>query len=136
MINPNLIEVCPEVVVIEDDPDIRESIIDVLSGEGYSVHGYANGKAALEGLQGCKEPCIILLDLMMPVMNGQEFLAARKTAGDKLMAIPVVIVSAYVDTVRNEDGVIGYVKKPIDIDLLLNLVEQKCRECRHRNEVA
>jgi CheY-like chemotaxis protein len=124
---------CPDVVVIEDDADIREVVREVLSSEGYVVHAFENGKAALEGLKSCPKPCIILLDLMMPVMNGYEFLEARHTAGDQLLAVPIVIVSAFADGVKKEEGVIGYVKKPMDVELLLRLISRYCEGTRQES---
>jgi CheY-like chemotaxis protein len=100
---------------------------ELLESEGYHVRAFANGREALDGLVNCEKPCLILLDLMMPVMNGQEFLDARKTAGDLMMAIPVVIVSAYADISRSTEGVVGYIKKPVDVDLLLRMVGQQCQ---------
>jgi CheY-like chemotaxis protein len=117
---------CPDVVVVEDDPDIRDVIREVLVSEGYVVHAFANGREALDGLKCCPEPCLILLDLMMPVMSGQEFLEARHTVGDRLMAVLVLIVSAFADPAQRADGVIGYVKKPVDVDLLLRMIGRYC----------
>jgi CheY-like chemotaxis protein len=124
---------CPDVVVIEDDADIREVVREVLLSEGYVVHAFENGRAALDGMKTCPKPCIILLDLMMPVMNGYEFLAARRIAGDQLMAIPVVIVSAFADGVKKEEGVVGYVKKPMDVELLLRLISSYCKKGHQEN---
>ena len=118
---------CTDVIVIEDDMDIRESVREILEWEGYHVRVFANGKDALEGLSNGAAPCIILLDLMMPVMNGLEFLEARKRKGNEIMKIPVVIVSAFSDMTKNAEGVVGYIKKPIDIDLLLHWVGQNCK---------
>jgi CheY-like chemotaxis protein len=117
---------CPNIVVIEDEQSIRESVHDFLESEGYSVASFKNGKEALDGLQRCAEPCLILLDLMMPVMNGFEFLNARSHINDRIAAIPVVIVSAMAEDARGKPGVRGFVKKPVDIDVLLKLVRNHC----------
>lgn len=118
---------CPTVVIVEDDPDIRESISGVLNEEGYETKAYANGREALEGLRSCRSPCLILLDIMMPVMNGWEFLKARSQLGDTLIATPVFVVSANAtaDEVRRSDAK-GYIKKPIDVELLLKIVRDNC----------
>jgi CheY-like chemotaxis protein len=123
---------CPEIVVIEDDEYIRESVREVLEGDGYLVRAFTNGKEALEGLRECSKPCLILLDLMMPVMDGREFMRHRIDLGDTVVATPVFIVSAVGDPQRvREMGASGYVKKPIDIDVLLNLVHAYCGRQSH-----
>jgi CheY-like chemotaxis protein len=120
---------CPAIVIIEDDQDIRESIKDVLEAEGYAVAAFSNGKEAIEKLSACSDPCLILLDIMMPVMNGWEFLQARKALGDTIVAIPVYIVSANAtpEDVRRSN-VEGYIKKPVDLDILLRIVHGHCGE--------
>lgn len=123
---------CPQVVVIEDDVDIRETVCDILEIEGYTVSAYENGFEAIEGLKGCPGPCLILLDLMMPVMNGWEFLKARRDLGDTIVAIPVYIVSAVANPSDvNDTGAKGYIKKPVDIDVLLKIVARHCQAERN-----
>ncbi|MEW6056606.1 MAG: response regulator [Bdellovibrionota bacterium] len=117
---------CSNIVVIEDDDAIRETVKEVLNSEGYSVVAFKNGKEAIEQLANCSKPCLILLDLMMPVMDGWEFLEARKNINDYIMAIPVVIVSAVVDKIKNSQGVKAYIKKPVDLDVLLSVVRNHC----------
>src|SRR5690606_16492213 len=65
-------------LVVEADVDVRETLEDILESEGYTVTTAANGQEALERLSGAALPCVVLLDLMMPVMNGREFLAALR----------------------------------------------------------
>jgi CheY-like chemotaxis protein len=114
------------ILVLEDDREIRESIVDVLEAEGYLVESAANGKEGLARLREIEKPCLILLDLMMPVMSGGEFLAlARKD--DALATIPVVIVSAWPSEAAQIAGATqGYVKKPIDLETLLATVDRFC----------
>lgn len=103
-------------------------MIDVLESEGYKTESAINGKDALEKLATMGKPCLVLLDMMMPIMNGREFLdKVMKDA--KLAPIPVMIVSAVADK-TNTDGAIGFLKKPIDIDLVLEIVAQYCDESR------
>src|SRR5687768_5509935 len=83
------------VVVVEDDEEIRDSMRDALEIEGYAVSTYSNGKEALDGLRKLGIPCLILLDLMMPVMNGWEFLQAMKA--ERFAEVPVYVVSAIAD---------------------------------------
>lgn len=119
-----------QVVVVEDDRDIREAVKEVLELEGFEVLAYSNGKDALEGLKDKVQPCLILLDLMMPVMNGWEFLEARKSRGDQITAVPVVIVSAFGDATKRPESVSGYIKKPVDVEVLLKIVEKHCQRVR------
>ena len=112
------------ILVIEDDKDIQDSIKTCLELEGFSVFTADNGKEALEKLGKIPTPCLILLDLMMPVMNGWEFMDV--ISNDLMLSsIPVIIVSA----VGNNNAVPktnGYIKKPIDLDSLINTVHKHC----------
>ena len=84
------------ILVVEDDRDIRESLQDLLEVEGYAVTTAENGRDALEQLQRMDAPSVILLDLMMPVMSGDEFLRELRKDG-ALASIPVLVVSAWTD---------------------------------------
>ena len=112
------------IVLIEDDDDIRESLSDFLESEGYSVRSFPNGKVALDSLAQDHEASVILLDLMMPVMDGFQFLKARKNYGDALVQLPTYVVSAVAnkDILKGQD-VAGYLNKPLDIEHLLQIVE-------------
>lgn len=119
---------CNSILIVEDDEDIRTAMIDVLESEGYKTESAVNGKDALEKLAKMGKPCLVLLDMMMPIMNGREFLdQVMKDA--RLAPIPVMIVSAVADK-TNTNGAVGFLKKPIDIDLVLNIVAQYCDESR------
>ncbi|MBI3543836.1 MAG: response regulator transcription factor [Deltaproteobacteria bacterium] len=115
---------CKKILVVEDDPDIRSMISLALEIEGYDVVGAANGKEGLERLSGLSGPCLILLDLMMPVMNGWEFLKAKRES-DALAVIPVLVVSAFGDRAQSTD-IQGVMKKPIDLESLLGFVKRYC----------
>lgn len=116
------------VAIVEDDDAIRESITDALEIEGYAVTAFRNGKEALEGLQNQTSPCLILLDLMMPVMDGWQFMEARKHLADTYAAIPVFIVSAVADQQKvKSTGATGYIRKPVDLDVLLLIVQKYCQ---------
>src|SRR3954470_23175677 len=81
------------VLVVDDDQDIREALCDLLADAGYRAASVANGKEALIYLKSGELPCVILLDLMMPVMDGWEF--RRQQQGDpRLSKIPVVVITA------------------------------------------
>ena len=115
---------CNSVLVIEDDPDIRDTLRQILEFEHYAVQTAHNGKEGLDLLRSMGRPCLILLDLMMPVMNGWEFLSEKN--GDILVApIPVVVISAAGERAKDTPAH-GYIKKPIDLDLLLSVVKRYC----------
>jgi CheY-like chemotaxis protein len=80
------------VLVVEDEPDIREAVVEVLAEAGYDAVGATDGRDGLEKLHAC-HPALVLLDLMMPGMDGWAFRAAQR--GDpEVSRIPVIIVSA------------------------------------------
>ena len=118
---------CP-VVIVDDDPSIRSSFRRALESEGYAVTTFENGKQAVEGLTASPAPCLIFLDLMMPEMDGWEFLAARTALPLAYSQAPVVIVSANVDGQRaREQGVATYFRKPVDLDDLFDVTKRYCR---------
>jgi CheY-like chemotaxis protein len=112
------------VLVVEDDEAISEAIATLLEMRGYAVARAGDGKEALSALARMPRPCLILLDLMMPVMNGWEFLEAVKD-DVALATIPVVAVTAFGDRVKDIE-VRAVVKKPFELDALLRLVKQYC----------
>lgn len=117
---------CPQICILEDDPDIRETLVEVLEAEGYRTAAFENGRQALDALGDCQEACLILCDLMMPVMSGLEFLDARKSYHDTVLDTPVFVVSAVPEQAKGRDDVVGFLRKPIDIALLLNVVRGHC----------
>jgi CheY-like chemotaxis protein len=115
---------CP-VLIVEDDADLREMMAQLLLLEGYKTETVANGREALQYLQRADRPDVILLDLMMPVMDGWEF-RRRQLADPSMSDVPVVVLSA-LDPSRaaDLDGA-AFLKKPLDFDRLLALVRQFC----------
>ena len=114
-------------LIVEDDFDIREMLKMFLEGEGYVVHAVANGREALNYLQQEAAPCLILLDLLTPIMDGWE-LRERLKQDPVLDRIPVVVVSAVSDA-RRQAGVIGamvHVRKPVDLNKVLDAVKTFC----------
>jgi CheY-like chemotaxis protein len=111
------------ILIVEDDLDVREALTQVLEFEGYSVVGATNGQEALDRLRAGDHPSLILLDLMMPVMDGLQFRAAQ-LRDPSLARIPVIVISAdgKVDQKVASLGVAGYMKKPLDVDSLLELI--------------
>lgn len=115
---------CKSILVVEDDPDIRSALIELLESEGYKTKSASNGQEALQELEHSSKPCLVLLDMMMPIMNGREFLDVIMR-DSHLAPIPVIVVSAIADKVST-DGAQGFIKKPIDIDTILEVVSQYC----------
>src|SRR5438128_10641515 len=117
---------CP-VLIVEDDADLREMMAQLLSLEGFQAAAVANGSEALQYLHnGHVKPDVILLDLMMPVMDGWEF--RRKQQADPSLAdVPVIVLSALGQSRAADVQAEGFLKKPLDFDRLLQLVPQYCR---------
>ena len=113
----------PCVLVVDDDTAIRTLLADALDGEGYEVVTAINGADALVKLAAL-QPDAIVLDLMMPVMDGRAFLAARRQ-DPRLAAIPVLVLSAAHDlgAVAPELGARACMAKPFDLDVLLAVIE-------------
>ena len=110
-------------LVVDDDPDIRDAFEDVLRDEGYRVFSAADGKAALDLLDAGVQPNVILLDLMMPRLNGFDFLdQAREVLS--AAGIRVIVVSAN-QGYRPEDlGVFDVVRKPTNVEQLVASVDR------------
>jgi len=128
MSNPaDLENACNSILIVEDEPEIRESLKEALEWEGYTVGTACNGKEALEKLSIMPKPCLILLDLMMPVMNGFEFAAALKH-DVVLTAIPIVVLSAFSGQGEDKIGAKVALKKPVDLDVLFSMVKKYSRD--------
>ena len=121
-------------LVVDDDLDIRDALQDVLEGAGYSVRLAADGQQALESLRAGWTPNLILLDLMMPRMNGFEFRDVQRHESG-LRDIPVLLASAdpALPQAARALGVAGYLRKPLDLDDLLGTVDRLC--CGGRSPV-
>lgn len=111
------------VLLVDDDEDVRETVRLVLERSGFEVDEAADGEQALACLQRSpREPCIILVDLMMPKMDGWQLIRALRT-DDRLYALPVVVVSAVPELVPNGVKVI---RKPFALDELIRVVDEHC----------
>lgn len=113
------------ILVIDDDSDIREALATVLESAGYAVLLAENGQAALDLLKVERNlPSLILLDLMMPVMDGWQFREKQKSS-ERLSEVPVVIISAggKVEQKAENLAAAGWLRKPFTIPLLLREVE-------------
>jgi CheY-like chemotaxis protein len=118
-----------KVMVIDDDDAILEVMRDILEDEGYRVATAANGREALERLRAdVTRPSLILLDLMMPVMDGWAF-RSEQSRDPELDAIPVIVLSADANVRSTADKlqVSGYLRKPIGMQELLDVLAEHCR---------
>jgi CheY-like chemotaxis protein len=110
-----------EVLVVEDDDDIRDGVTHLLESEGYRVAQAPHGQAAMDLLARGLRPGVVLLDMMMPVMNGWEFLIRLRQC-PALCDIPVVVVSAS----RPRVSAAAILDKPFEANHLLALVRRFC----------
>ena len=113
------------ILIVEDDEDVREMLATTLELEGTEVVTAANGLEAYH-LARLHHPKLIVLDLMMPVMDGWEF--RRRQRGDpQLAGVPVVVLSALDQSRAADLDGAAFLKKPLDFDRLLELVRHYCR---------
>ena len=115
-------------MVIEDDGDIRDSLMEFLEENGFAVIGACDGHDALSKLEQSElPPCLIILDLMMPVMDGRGF-RERQLSERRFADIPVVVISANRDVTAGSQGLdpIASFAKPINLSSLLTVVRRHC----------
>ncbi len=111
------------ILIVDDDPAIRDSVGDLLGEAGYDVCTAEDGEDALEKLARMDPPALILLDLRMPRLDGWQFLARRRTSeGPK---VPVVLLSG-MTFIRDAPGVADFLAKPIRPEKLLDCVRRFC----------
>lgn len=120
------------ILIVDDDAGIRQLLLLFLEHKGYTAKSASNGLDALNQLQPDQPlPRLILLDLMMPVMDGATFRQAQQ-ADPRIAAIPVVVLSA-AENIEAQAPLLtadAYVPKPIEFDSLLQIVEQYCQQSR------
>lgn len=115
------------ILLVEDDDDIRDSLADLLRCEGYDVEQARDGAEALEVLKfGNRPPCLLLLDLMMPKLNGWQLLEIMHK-DDRLLTIPVLIMSSAKDECLPSDT--RYVRKPASFETILAAVKEQSAAC-------
>ena len=117
-----------QVLVVEDDVEIRETLIEVLADIGVGTLEASNGEEALEALRRSAQlPCLIFLDMMMPIMDGRAFREAQLNQ-PALKDIPVVILSAYrdVESMVENLNVARVLRKPVRLNEVRSSVEQFC----------
>jgi two-component system, chemotaxis family, chemotaxis protein CheY len=118
------------ILIVEDDLDIRESMTEILEDRGYAVSTAADGLQALQKLSdGAEKPDLILLDLMMPNMNGLEF-REEQLKNVEHATIPVAIISAdrNIKEKSAEVRADGFLKKPLKIEPLMDMIERLLRK--------
>ena len=112
------------VLVIEDDPDLRAMMAHLLVAEGFEAMVAANGRQALDALERGPVPQVILLDLMMPVMDGFAFRQAQRRL-PQFADIPVIVLSAVAERASSIHAV-ATLKKPLDVDALIAALRKHC----------
>jgi CheY-like chemotaxis protein len=116
----------PPVLVVEDDREQRETLCAMLELEGFRHAEAANGREALDYLNESRAPCLVLLDLEMPVMNGWEF-RENQLADESLSRIPVVVVTANDQGLgKRFPGVEGFLWKPLKFEKLVTFLDRRC----------
>ena len=116
------------VLVVEDDPDIRLALEEILEDHGFHAVGVRHGGEALDYLSRTDDlPCVILLDLMMPVMDGATFRSEQRR-DPRIASIPVVLLSAYRDLDRRAVGLdaVSVLNKPPDVRVLVQVLQAHC----------
>ena len=124
------------VLVIEDEPDLQVMLRVALEADGYDVHAVSNGRDGLRLLRSTPNTCLIVLDLVLPVMDGRRFRSAQLR--DRSLAwIPVIVVSGGLDAAREarELDASEFVRKPIDLDQLRSVVGRvSCSQVRRHGD--
>jgi len=116
-----------KVLIVDDDKTIVDFMVRTLVSEGYNVSVASNGMAAFEQMSRfC--PDVIVLDMVLPVMNGIEFLSARQTLPECTPPIIVVSAVAAYKSVRSMQGISDFLPKPFDLDDLLNLIAKHTQD--------
>ena len=115
------------VLLVEDNPDSNAALETLLSAHGFDVVNAFNGQEAIDRLREGPRPCLILLDVMMPVKDGRAF-RAEQLADPAFAAIPVIVFSGAYDVGRIAEqlGVRDYLTKPLDVQRLLTAVRRYC----------
>ncbi len=111
----------PRLLIVDDDPELRQSAVDALSDAGYDTVVAGNGWEALAATQGPQVPQLILLDLMMPDMNGWQFREAQQQDA-RIRDIPLVVITASRDLINHPIDADGVLLKPFGLNDLLGQV--------------
>lgn len=114
------------ILIVDDDTDVREVLGELLADEGYETDMCSNGRAALDLLRGGARPRLILLDLMMPEMDGWQF-RAEQLRDAALRSIPVVVMTASRGVEREDLGGAEVLQKPVGLGEILEAVERNAQ---------
>jgi CheY-like chemotaxis protein len=117
------------ILVVEDDAATRDGLTGLLEAEGFAVTAAANGREALDILAGIPPPQLILLDLLMPVMDGWQFLAEHRRGKPSRRGAPVVLLSG-LGFISGAPGVADFLRKPVEPAALLACVRRFCGTAR------
>jgi DNA-binding NtrC family response regulator len=113
------------VLIVDDEKDLREMMRDVLELNGYTVVTAVEGRAALEAIERIEHLCLVLLDLLMPGMNGWDFFKEMRSRKE-YAAVPVIVHSS--STASAPQGASRVLKKPVEFDRLLDVVREFCAQ--------
>jgi two-component system, chemotaxis family, chemotaxis protein CheY len=114
-----------KLLIVDDEREIRESLEEFFQDEGFAVATAANGAEALARLKEAEMPCVVLLDLLMPILGGNEVYQAMQKE-PRLTGIPVIVMTS--DPSRAPSGLL-IMKKPMNLARLLSTVRQHCPDC-------
>lgn len=119
---------CNEILIVDDDPDLRETMKDLLTFEGFRATTASNGIEALQQVTQQEQPCLVLLDLMMPVMDGWQFLETMERQHSQILnRLQIIVVSAVADLSGLQNRYRCQVmKKPADVQSLVAIARQYC----------
>ena len=112
------------ILIVEDHPDARDLLVEWLEAVGYSAVAATHGAEAIELLQSGVRPALVLLDLMMPIMDGWSFM--KEAQRHKLLQGAEVWVVSAVEALEPPAGVNGVIHKPVDLEKLLPVVRRCC----------
>lgn len=128
--------ICKKILIVEDDDDIRKQVSKALRMEGYDVEPVANGRLALDYLEALPKselPGCVILDLMMPEMDGISLMGKLSAQPEKYGEMKILIATAKGSPVDPESvpGAVERIQKPFDLDELYAVVEKHCGKPRH-----
>lgn len=120
------------ILVVEDDRSIRETLRELLEGEGYAVRTASTGQEGLEAIRELRGRCLVLLDLQMPVMTGEQLLDSLAREPDPAVrAVDILVLTARVEGVLRK-GVVGVIRKPFDLEDMLGTIARHCESPSRR----
>lgn len=119
------IRMSKRILVVEDDNSIRELLVELLQSEGYEVAAAVNGLEGIKYLQANGNPDLILIDLMMPIMDGYTF-RTEQMKNTEWSKVPVVVMSAEANAKEKMKnfGITAFLSKPVELDTILKTVER------------